>query len=243
MSAGGYLFVSDLHLDAQAPSAASQFEEFLQQHAVHAAALYVLGDLFEAWVGDDDDEALRDRVCRALKRLTDTGVACFVVRGNRDFLFGAGFEARTGSRLLPDPVLTQLYGRSVLISHGDLLCTDDLAYQEFRSMVRRPDWQARFLALPLATRRAVADQARAGSRTHTQRTAPRIMDVNENAVTAAFRLADAEVIVHGHTHRPAVHEYAVDGRQRTRIVLGDWYDQGSYLTWDENGFELHSLQR
>lgn len=244
MSADRILFVSDLHLDGAAPQAISQFESFLDQQARGAAALYILGDLFESWVGDDDDEPARSGVCAALRRHVAGGHACFVMRGNRDFLLGTGFEARTGCRLLPDPLLLEWGSARAFVSHGDPLCTADHSYQQFRSMVRDPAWQQHYLALPLSTRRALAEAARSGSRAHTTRTHDVIMDVEPGAVAAAFRTADVSLMIHGHTHRPAIHSLEVDGSPRTRIVLGDWYDQGSVLWLDREGrFELQSLAR
>jgi UDP-2,3-diacylglucosamine hydrolase len=238
-----HLFVSDLHLDAAAPQAIAQFEGFLEHEARGADSLYILGDLFEAWVGDDDPEPERDRVCRALLRATSAGLPCFILHGNRDFLFGAGFSARTGVRVLPDPVLAELDGTPVLLSHGDLLCTDDHSYQELRSMVRAPGWQRRFLALPLAARSLLADAARAGSRAHTARIVPQIMDVNESAVLAAFRASGARWLIHGHTHRPGVEEYRIDGERALRLVLGAWYREGSYLRWHHGEYRLVTLGR
>jgi UDP-2,3-diacylglucosamine hydrolase len=240
MSADRLLFVSDLHLDAAAPDAITQFLAFLEGDARQAAALYVLGDLFESWIGDDDDEPARSGVCAALRRFTDAGHACFVMRGNRDFLFGAGFEQRTGCRLLPDPLLLEWGTVRAFVTHGDPLCTADASYQQFRAMVRDARWQQRYLRLPLSTRRLLADAARSGSRAHTTRTRGYIMDVAPEAVDAAFRIADAGLMIHGHTHRPAVHQLQVDGRARTRIVLGDWYDQGSALLLHADG--SHALQ-
>lgn len=243
MPSAPLLFVSDLHLDGSAPAAIDQFQGFLEQRAMSAAALYILGDLFESWVGDDDDEPARNAVCLALRRYTATGRPCYVMRGNRDFLLGAGFEQRTGCELLPDPVRIELPGLRVVASHGDPLCTADHPYQQFRTLVRDPRWQARYLRLPLATRRALADAARSGSRAHTGRTQSYIMDVAPEAVAAALRVGQCDLLVHGHTHRPGVHALEVDGRACTRIVLGDWYDQGSVLTLDAQGHRLESLTR
>ncbi|RZL91894.1 MAG: UDP-2,3-diacylglucosamine diphosphatase, partial [Variovorax sp.] len=226
MNVATYLFVSDLHLAAEAPAAVEQFLRFLATDAREADALYILGDLFEAWVGDDDPEPARDRVCRALRDYA-ARVPLFVLRGNRDFLFGPGFAARTGATLLPDPVLLEAGDVQALVSHGDLFCTDDHRYQELRTAVRAPAWQSRFLGLPLATRRVVADAARAGSKAHTRAAMRSIMDVNEPAVLAGLRASGARMLIHGHTHRPAIHRFEVDGEPAVRIVLGDWYDQGS----------------
>ena len=235
------LFVSDLHLDASAPTAIAQFIALLDGAARRASALYILGDLFETWLGDDDADRERHRVCAAIARLTRAGTPCFVMRGNRDFLLGAGFERATGARLLPDPVLADLDGTPVLLTHGDLLCTDDLAYQQLRSTVRDPRWQRRVLALPLDARAALAGAARAGSRAHTARAAEAIMDVNAAAVAAAFRASGAQWMIHGHTHRPGTHQIDVDGRPATRVVLDAWYEGGSLVWWDHGGLRSEQL--
>ena len=237
------LFVSDVHLDSAAPQATEQFLSFLRHEAAAAEALYILGDLFEAWVGDDDEEPGNERVCRALHELTSGGVACFALHGNRDFLLGRGFCERSGCRLLTDPVILELEGERVLLTHGDALCTDDHPYQELRSIVRDRAWQQRFLSLPRAHREQLADEARAGSRRHTARTVPYIMDVNPASVGAAFRAAGVARLVHGHTHRPGVHELEVDGRPVQRIVLGAWYEQGSFLRYERGRYELRTLPR
>ncbi len=237
------LFVSDLHLDASAPQATNQFLHFLRTEAARQEALYILGDLFEAWIGDDDPEPDKARVCAALRELTSSGVACFVMHGNRDFLLGRDFCERTGCRLLPDPVVIELDGERVLLTHGDALCTDDHAYQELRSIVRTAAWQRRFLALPVETRALLASEARAGSREHTSRTVPYVMDVNAQAVEAAFRVAQVRRIIHGHTHRPAVHTLELDGQPAHRIVLGAWYEQGSCLFYESGRYELRELPR
>jgi UDP-2,3-diacylglucosamine hydrolase len=237
------LLVSDLHLGAGFEPAIEQFVEFLAASAAAAEALYILGDLFESWVGDDDRSAAAERVCAALRGLTAAGVPCFVLHGNRDFLLGSGFAARTGCRLLSDPIVADFDGERVLLTHGDALCTDDHAYQELRTMVRNPAWQRRFLALPLAHREALAGEVRAGSRAHTSRTVPTIMDVNPAAVETAFRVAGVQRMIHGHTHRPAVHDLEVDGRAARRIVLGAWYEQGSYVKCERGVYELRALPR
>jgi UDP-2,3-diacylglucosamine hydrolase len=237
------LFVSDVHLDASAPEATNQFLEFLRVQARGAEALYILGDLFEAWIGDDERDAEKLRVCAGLQQLTRAGTACFVIHGNRDFLLGRGFCERTGCRLLPDPVILELDGERVMLTHGDALCVDDHSYQELRSSVRQAQWQRRFLALPFDVRDRFANRARAGSKAHTSRTIPRIMDVNPTAVDTAFRVARVHRIVHGHTHRPDVHDQVIDGKPAQRIVLGAWYEQGSYLIYERGAFELRTLPR
>jgi UDP-2,3-diacylglucosamine hydrolase len=237
------LFVSDVHLDASAPAAIEQFLSFLDTHAKNAEALYILGDLFEVWVGDDDSDADKKVVASALRALTTRGVACFILHGNRDFLIGRGFCDETGCRLLPDPVVAEFDGERVLLTHGDALCVDDHSYQELRSVVRTAPWQRRFLALPLADRELLANQARAGSRQHTSRTIPKIMDVNSDAVAQAFRVAEVHRMIHGHTHRPGIHDTVIDGTPAQRIVLGAWYEQGSYLVYERGTYELRELAR
>jgi len=238
-----HLFVSDVHLGEDSAPAIGQFLEFLSARAAHAEALYILGDLFESWVGDDDRSEAALTVCAALEDLTAHGVPCFVLHGNRDFLLGSGFCERTGCRLLTDPVIADLDGERVLITHGDALCTDDHAYQELRSIVRRSDVQQRFLALPLSSREMLANEVRAGSRRHISRTVPTIMDVNPEAVARAFRAAGVRRMIHGHTHRPGVHDLTVDGASAQRIVLGAWYEQGSYLSRERGSYELRALPR
>jgi len=236
-------FVSDLHLDAAFPAAIAQFEQFLRGMARGANALYILGDLFEDWVGDDDDDPARSQVCAALREYADGGTPCYVMHGNRDFLLGSGFAERTHCRLLGDAIELLLHGERVLLTHGDALCTADLSYQRLRSVVRTASWQRRFLRLPLSTRRTLAAAARAGSRAHTGAAAAYIMDADTAAVESAMQACNVRILVHGHTHRPAVHEITVAGQPARRIVLGAWYEQGSVLRWDERGYALESLPR
>lgn len=241
------LFVSDVHLDPAAPEAQRQFLEFLQMQVAGSAArtraLYILGDLFESWIGDDDVDSDRARVLDALHALTASGIACFLLHGNRDFLIGQEFCRQTGCQLLPDPVIAEIAGERVLLTHGDALCIDDHPYQELRSIVRAPVWQGRFLRLPLSDRQLLADGLRAGSRAHTSRTIPKIMDVNPTAVTSAFKAAGVRRIIHGHTHRPAIHDTLVEDQPVQRIVLGAWYEQGSYLECEAGRYELRTLPR
>lgn len=237
------LFVSDLHLDATRPAAIEQLEAFLQGPARGAEALYILGDLFESWSGDDDDDPERARVCAALRALGEAGIACYACHGNRDFLLATGFERRAGCRIIADPTIIDLYGERVLLTHGDALCTGDHSYQRLRSVVRTAPWQRRFLRLPLATRRSLADAARAGSRAHTGTAAPEIMDASEAAVAAVLRASQVRILIHGHTHRPGIHEFALDGVPARRYVLGAWYEQGSLLRCDRGGYELVTLPR
>ena len=237
------LVVSDIHLDAARPETAARFEEFLATEASGARALYVLGDLFEAWVGDDDPDPHRRAAVRALGALSARGTALYFMHGNRDFLLGERFCRDTGGTLLVDPTLVERHGRRVLLTHGDALCTDDAPYQRLRALVRDPAWQRQFLKLRLGARQLLAREARAGSQAHTAAQQPMLMDVNDDAVADLFRRAGVETIVHGHTHRPGVYRHEVDGRLRTRIVTGDWYAQGSVLRWDADGLRLETLRR
>jgi UDP-2,3-diacylglucosamine hydrolase len=237
------LFVSDLHLDAAWPEVIAQFLAFLRSEARSARALYILGDLFEVWIGDDDPDTAKRAVVTALRELTSAGVACYVMHGNRDFMLGERFCRDTGCRLLEDGTIVELDGERVLLMHGDLLCTDDTSYQRLRRIVRNPLARWIFRHLSLARRERLAGKLRAGSRLHTTATAPEIMDVNDAAVREAFRHAGVETLIHGHTHRPAVHRLEVDGRPVRRIVLGAWHDSGSVLDWSASGAELQVLPR
>jgi UDP-2,3-diacylglucosamine hydrolase len=235
------LVVSDLHIDAAQPAIGAQFIEFLDGDARATGALYILGDLFEAWIGDDDDDPHRAAVLDALRRLTDGGVSLYVMAGNRDFLYGPAFEQRTGAVLLPDPCLVTRFGQRVLFTHGDALCTDDLPYQRLRAMVRDTAWQRRFLALPRSARALMAGAARAGSQSHTKRQAAMLMDVNPEAVMTALRLANVDALLHGHTHRPGRHTVVVDGRTCVRWVTGDWHAAPIIARWDDGGLRLQTL--
>jgi UDP-2,3-diacylglucosamine hydrolase len=237
------LFISDLHIDASRPPIVDQFLSFLQTEAVSATALYILGDLFESWIGDDAPDSAQLAAIAGLRALTATGVPCFVMHGNRDFLMSVEFSRMTGAHLLPDPLIVTLFGEPVLVMHGDALCTDDHPYQRLRATVRDTGWQQQFLALSIEARRALAGAARAGSQAHMAAMEHNITDVNADSVAAVLRSAGTATLLHGHTHRPAIHALQVDGRPCTRIVLGDWYDQGSVLRWDEKGPELASLAR
>jgi len=237
------LFISDLHIDAGVPEITQQFLRLLENEARDAEALYILGDLFESWVGDDAADPQQLAAMAGLRTLTSAGVPCFVMHGNRDFLLGPRFSAMTGARLLPDPLIVTLYGEPVLVMHGDALCTNDRAYQRLRATVRDAGWQRQFLALSVAARRALAGAARAGSQAHTAALEYTVADVNQDTVALALRTAGVAALLHGHTHRPAIHALTVDERACTRIVLGDWHAHGSVLRWDRGGPELASLPR
>lgn len=235
------LFISDLHIDSSRPAITASFLDFLAREAADADALYILGDLFESWVGDDDSDADQTAAIAGLRRLTDRGVPCFVMHGNRDFLIGKRFCELSGAILVSDPIVLTLYGQSVLVMHGDALCTDDVAYQRLRATVRDGEWQTEFLALAAVQRRTLADAARDGSRAHTASVAYTITDVNPDSVASVLRASGATTLLHGHTHRPGIHRFEVDGRACTRIVLGDWYTQGSVLRWDRQGYALATV--
>ncbi len=237
------LFISDLHIDASRPPIVRQFLNFLENEAAHAEALYILGDLFESWVGDDAADVAQEAAIAGLRALTGSGVPCFVMHGNRDFLLSMRFCRDSGAELLNDPLIVTLYGERILVMHGDALCTDDRPYQRLRATVRDPDWQRRFLSLSITARRALAGAAREGSAAHTAAVGYSITDVNADSVATVLRSSGLSVLLHGHTHRPAIHAFELDGRPCTRIVLGDWYDQGSLLRWDQDGPELLSLAR
>ena len=242
------LFVSDLHLDPARPEITALFLRFLQREAASADALYILGDLFEAWVGDDDPSTTGQQVADGLRRLADAGVPVYFVHGNRDFLVGQDYAGRAGMRILPDPAVVSLYGEPVLVMHGDLLCTDDHAYQAFRAQTRDPHWQAMFLAQPLAARQAFAAQARQASMSRQQdmidgdrASFEAVTDVNPQAVEATLARFGVATLVHGHTHRPAMHAVRIGDREGRRIVLGDWYEQGSVLRVSPGHCDLQAL--
>ena len=237
------LFISDLHLDSSRPEITALFLEFLRGEATQAEALYILGDLFEAWIGDDDDSELARTIVAALHELRKSGVPVFVLRGNRDFLLGPAFAASTGAQLLADPCVINLCGQPTLLMHGDLLCSDDLAYLAFRQQVRTPQWQEDFLAQSLEQRRAFAGQARQASQARQaglrdDGALEAITDVSSATVEGTMTRFGVTRLIHGHTHRPDIHALRVAGHSAQRIVLGDWYHQGSVLRATGDGFEL-----
>ena len=236
------LFIADLHLDPARPQITRLFEDYLASDEVrHADALYILGDLVEAWIGDDDDAELPRRIAAATRAVRDAGVPVYFMVGNRDFLLGESFANRAGMTLLDDGAVRDIEGRPTLLMHGDTLCTDDVAYQAVRKQVRTPEWQAQILAMPLEARRAFAAKARADSKAHTGSTMESIMDVNGEAVTGTLLGSGVARLIHGHTHRPAIHRFELDGQPAERIVLGDWYEHGSVLVVDGDRIELRGL--
>ncbi len=237
------LFLSDMHLDPSRPDMIQLFIRFLMEHGSRAREVYLLGDIFEAWIGDDAVPADHP-VLKAMRQLSDSGVPVFVMRGNRDFLLGDAFAETTGATLLDDPTAIELDGETVLLMHGDLLCTDDVEYQQFRAMVNDPRWQAGFLAKSIPERLELAKQARSESSSrNTQLAGERqeIMDVTPQTVIDTMRAHGVRRLIHGHTHRPDIHHFEIDGEPAVRIVLGDWFDQGSVLVYQDGDYDLQTV--
>ncbi|MGL5007855.1 MAG: UDP-2,3-diacylglucosamine diphosphatase [Plesiomonas sp.] len=241
------LFIADLHLSEDQPDITACFLAFLQQQAPMADALYILGDLFEYWIGDDDNTELQHTVADALLRLHQQGTPCYFIHGNRDFLLGKRFARQSGMILLPSEYVVDLYGIPTLIMHGDTLCSDDIAYQKYRQRVHQPWLQQLFRWLPLCWRRNIGARLRNKSTAHNQQKSQHIMDVNTDTVITVMQQHHIQRLIHGHTHRPAIH--AVQLRESTsqqqlsgeRIVLGDWYHQGSVLHISPEGVCMKTL--
>lgn len=232
-------FISDLHLSAQREDITACFLRFMQQEAVQAEALYILGDLFEVWIGDDDISEFSNTIADAIKRVSEK-MPVYFIHGNRDFAIGKDFAKRSGMQLLPEQAVIDLYGRKTLISHGDELCTRDVEYMKFRKKARGWWWPKLMLALPLRLRRHIADKGRKTSQQNHKALTAEIMDVTPSEVDRVMREFDVKYFIHGHTHRPDVHQFDVDGIERQRIVLGDWYDQGSILLATEQALSLQT---
>ena len=232
------LFISDLHLHESRPQVTRAFFHFLYTQAVHAEALYILGDFFDAWIGDDDDSELLQDVADGLHKLNELGVAIYFMHGNRDFLLGEAYANKAGMELIPDGIIIDLYGTPTLLMHGDSLCTDDVEYQQFRTMVRSPQWQQQVLAQPLAARRALAAQMREKSQSMNSLKAEDILDVSVTEVVAQMETTGVTRLIHGHTHRPARHLLVINGKPAERIVLGDWHDSGWCIKADQTNIEL-----
>lgn len=236
------LFISDLHLCDSRPQINKTFVDFINTTARDAQALYILGDFFEYWAGDDAIEiGVHKEIILSLKHLSQS-TKIFLMHGNRDFLIDKKFEEATGTKLLTDPTLLNLYGKSVLLSHGDALCTDDVDYQKFRREVRSENWQNNFLNQPLEKRIAYIEQLRAKSEQEKSTKSMQIMDVNPAAVNQILRQFNTpQLFIHGHTHRPKMHTHEIDGAICERWVLGDWYEQGSYLLLDASGCHIQII--
>ena len=235
------LFISDLHLAPERPEIIDLFCRFVDDRASAASALYILGDFLEYWLGDDDRAEGLEPVFAALHRLTDKDIPVYLMHGNRDFLIGEDFASRCGCQLIPDPFVTEFFGEKVLLSHGDSLCTDDVEYQAFKAQIRHPAQIKAFLDKPLSERENIAQLLRQQSREATRLKQSDIQDVNQEAVKEVMRQQGVQLLIHGHTHRPAIHELTISDRKATRIVLGDWYSKGSYLSLkDSHDFNLNS---
>ncbi len=236
------LFISDLHLDPSRPQITEIFLRFLAGPARRAGQLYILGDLFESWIGDDHVTPLSDAVANGLATLAKSGTKVFFMAGNRDFLLGEAYAARAQMLLLTEPTVINLSDQSALLVHGDAQCTDDVEYQKFRARVRDSDWQQHFLAQRIDQRLAFAEQAREGSKAHTTNSTASIMDVNATAIDQLMTEHQVQLLIHGHTHRPAQHKLTLSNGQRARrVVLADWYQRGSALCFDQEGASVLSL--
>ena len=229
------LFISDLHLEEERPEITGAFFEFLDNKAQGIDALYILGDFFEAWIGDDENTPLQIEVKNKLRETSGSGTQIFLMHGNRDFLIGQQFCEETGANLLEDPTTVNLYGKDVLLMHGDSLCTNDIEYMKFRKNMRDSEWQVLFLKRSLPERQVVAQQLRAISQAKNKGKTLEIMDVTPSEVEASLMKHNVDTLIHGHTHRPAVHEIEVDGKAAKRIVLGDWEKNVWYLKADTTG--------
>ena len=232
------LFISDLHLNESRPQTTRAFFHFLHTQAINAKALYIVGDFFDAWIGDDDESELAQDVADGLKKLNEQGIAIYFMPGNRDFLLGNTYANKAGMSLIDDGTVIDLYGTPTLLMHGDSLCTGDAEYQKFRQMVRDPQWQQQILSQPLAARRALAAQMREQSQSMNSLKADDILDVTPDEVIAQMETAGVTRMIHGHTHRPARHALVVNGKSAERIVLGDWHDSGWCIKADQTGIEL-----
>ena len=237
-----YLFISDLHLEAQRPDITRAFLRFLDEQASQAEALYILGDFFEVWLGDDNPDPLADQVSNALLALSRRGTSIYLMHGNRDFLIGRDFCRRSGCTLLSDPTVIELNGERVLLMHGDSLCTDDIGYMRMRRWLRNPLSLFILRNLPLQTRHRIGRKLRNESQQRTRYKALDITDVNQDEVLRVMREHQVSTLIHGHTHRPAVHSLEVDGKTVQRIVLGDWDRDGWMLELDEDGCRLGSFK-
>lgn len=237
------LFISDLHLCKDRPEISELFLEFLKYRASKSDALYILGDLFEVWIGDDAVAPENQCIITAIKDIVDRGTSVSFMHGNRDFLIGETFAEMSGCQLLSDPTLVELNGEPTLLMHGDSLCTDDTEYQQFRSQVRDPEFQRDFLSQPIAKRSAIADHYRKESRERSKLKPVEIMDVNQNMVIEIMNKYRVKRLIHGHTHRPAIHSLTLDGQHAQRIVLGDWYKHGSVLTLQDHDYHLESFDK
>ena len=235
------LFISDLHLSGERENITELFIRFLDKRASKADALYILGDLYEVWPGDDMIQPDYLSSITKLKQLSDNGLPLYVMQGNRDFLMAEKFSEVSGAKLIEDPTIIDLYGTPTLLMHGDTLCTDDIDYQKFRTMVRDPSWKEKFFSLPNEERLAMTTKYRKVSKVETAKKSMDIMDVNQQTVETVMQEHNIKQLIHGHTHRPAFHDFSINNEKMKRIVLGDWFEQGSVLVCDESGCQLESI--
>ena len=234
-------FIADLHLAQNRPDITACFLRFLQDEAPQAQRLYILGDLFEAWIGDDDDSAYLTTIAKALTALSALGTSIYYIHGNRDFLLGQRFAKESAMILLPEVDLIDLYGQSVVIMHGDTLCTRDIGYQKFRKKSRSWWWQTIVKSLPLFVRKKIASDYRKKSAAATATKSQDIMDVTPDEVVKCLENYHSQLLIHGHTHRPAIHELNANTEDAKRIVLGDWYEQGAWLKVTPTSMQLMNL--
>ncbi|PSV13726.1 UDP-2,3-diacylglucosamine diphosphatase [Photobacterium leiognathi] len=234
------LFISDLHLSASRPDMTACFLRFMAEDTANIDALYVLGDLFEMWIGDDEESPFLQQIKQAFKTLTDSGIPCYFVHGNRDFLIGKRFSQQTGIQLLPEHSVVDLYGKPTLILHGDTLCIEDEAYQRYRKKVHNKFIQWLFFRIPLSKRIQIGEKFRNNSSKNNQMKSQSIMDVTASEVVRVMKEFHVDQMIHGHTHRPDIHSLTVDEKPATRIVLGDWYEHGSVLVVTPDGYQLET---
>lgn len=236
------LFISDLHISLEKPEITRRLLLFLSDRAAKAAAVYILGDLFDAWIGDDDFTPPNNKIRAQLKQLTSSGTSVYLQQGNRDFLLGKRFAEDTGVTLLDEYAVIDLHGTPTLITHGDLLCTDDLAYQAFRVKAHSPEWQQSVLSKPLFLRLLAARWYRIRSYFHKRKKSQNIMDVNQDTVDNVMREHHCLRLIHGHTHRPAIHDFKIDGQAAQRFVLAAWSKSaGEVLCWNGSGYQIEAL--
>ena len=238
-------FIADLHLSADRSDITACFLSFLKKDAPQSKALYILGDLFEYWIGDDDNSTFVDTIASAIKAVSETGVRVYFIHGNRDFLLGKKYAKKAGMTLLPESCVIDLFGQKALIMHGDTLCTADIDYQKFRKKSRSWWWQFMIKSLPLKVRKKIATHYRKKSAQAKQTKSLEIMDVTQSEVSKQLTKANCLLLTHGHTHRPNTHKFTLKGNSASRIVLGDWYEQGAWLKVTSTGIELqnHPLKK
>jgi UDP-2,3-diacylglucosamine hydrolase len=234
----GHYFIADLHLAENRPDITACFLAFLSAEARQAKSLYILGDLFEYWIGDDNRSAFTDTIANGIRTLANTGVKVFFIHGNRDFLLGEKYAKQAGMTILPELDIINLYQQKMIIMHGDTLCTRDVGYQAFRKKSRSWWWQAIIKNLPLFVRRNMAENYRKKSASATAMKSQEIMDVTPSEAVKVLEQQNCQILIHGHTHRPNIHEIQANNKSAQRIVLGDWYEQGAYLLVDESGIRL-----